>query len=318
MDDQADDAPSLPAPTRSRAAQLGAALASSAAGRPLTHEERGAFSNLARDDESALAEAWSELSEEQRSTLVTALSEAERADVRLDYNAAYAVALRDPSAEVRRAAAGAIVEDPSARLLEPLLDTLAGDPSAETRSAAAVALAPYALRAEVAELPARDGERIRSVLLAAAESPEASRDVRSNALAALGYFSEPTAQDALRRGYAQPELRAGALRGIGRSADPRWISSLIASLGADDAQEREEAARAAGEIGDERAVSALVDAVDDPVTDVRLAVVEALGRIGGEEAREALLYVAEDPNAAVREAAERALEELELEEDPLG
>jgi len=297
---------------------LQAALRSFAAGRDLTAEELGAFSNLAPDAERALSSMWSALTTEQRSTLCMVLGEAERQDLRLDFNAVYAVALRDPDPDVRASAAGAIVEDPSARLLDPLLAAASADASAEVRAAAAGALAPYALRAEVGDLAPPAAERIQAVLLAALNDQQAAPPIRSNALASLGYLSDAGAQQALEQGYREQPLRVGALRGMGRSADPRWLRPLLESLGSRDAAEREEAARAAGEIEDERAVSSLADAVDDPVTDVRLAAIEALGRIGGEDAREALLYAAQDPNAIVRDAAERALTGLESAEDLLG
>jgi HEAT repeat protein len=203
-------------------------------------------------------------------------------------------------------------------LLGKLLDLVRSDPSIDVRLAAAEDLARFSLRAELEDLDGDSVGKLRSTLQAVVTDQEQAPKVRAAGLAALGYFSDAETAELLAAGFSDPTLRAGAVRGMGRTADPRWTDRLMPVLGSDDPQLREEAARALGEIEDERAVTPLVELVDDPVEPVRLAVIEALGHIGGEEAREALLYLAEGAEDPIREAAEHALEELEASEgDPL-
>src|SRR5919206_195205 len=115
--------------------------------------------------------------------------------------------------------------------------------------------------------------------------PRQTEEEQADFAQALGYFSDVETAETLAAGFSDPDLRLGAVRGMGRSADPRWTDRLMPVLGSDDPAMREEAARALGEIEDERAVTPLAELVDDPVMQVRLAVIQALGHIRGDDAR---------------------------------
>jgi HEAT repeat protein len=238
--------------------------------------------------------------------------------LRLDFSALNRLALDDEDASVRLAGVRAAIEDRSPALLDRLLQLVATDPSIDVRQAAAEDLARFTLLAELEDLDAESTSRLRAGLREVVRDVAQAPRVRGSALAALGYFSDLDTAHDLAAGFSDPDLRLGAVRGMGRSADPRWTDRLMPVLGSEDPAMREEAARALGEIEDERAVIPLVELVDDAVPQVRLAVIMALGQIGGEEAREALLYLAESPEEGIREAADRALEEIEAAEgDPL-
>jgi len=186
------------------------------------------------------------------------------------------------------------------------------------RQAAAEDLARFTLLAELEDLDADSIARLRTRLQEVVADESQAPRVRTSALASLGYFSDVLIAEQLAAAFSDPTLRLGAVRGMGRSADPRWTDRLMPVLGSEDPQLREDAARALGEIEDERGVTPLAELVDDQVPEVRLAVVEALGHIGGEDAREALLYLAEAQEDDIRAAAEAALEELEAAEgDPM-
>jgi HEAT repeat protein len=203
-------------------------------------------------------------------------------------------------------------------LLGKLLELVKSDASTDVRQAAAEDLARFTLVAELDDLDTDSTARLRTRLQEVVADDNQAPRVRTSALAALGYFSDAVIGELLARAFADPTLRLGAVRAMGRTADPRWTEQLIPVLGSEDPDEREEAARALGEVEDERAVGPLSELVDDPVTDVRIAVIQALGQIGGEEAREALLYLAEAPDDDIRQAAEAALDELEAAEgDPM-
>jgi HEAT repeat protein len=294
------------------------ALQSVAGQEPLPQAELDSLSMLEGADLARFREAWSPLPAGARARLLVALRSAAEQRLRLDYSAINRLALDDPDAQVRLAGIQSIVEDQSAALLNKLIDLVKSDPSVDVRQAAAEDLARFTLLAELEDLDDESTPRLRTALLETVADESQAPRVRASALAALGYFSDTLVAERLAAGFVDPALRLGAVRGMGRTADPRWTDRLMPVLGSDDPQQREEAARALGEIEDERAVTPLVELVDDPVQEVRRAVIEALGHIGGENAREALLYLAEAVEDQIREAAERALEEIEAAEaDPL-
>ena len=72
---------------------------------------------------------------------------------------------------------------------------------------------------------------MRAVLQEVVRDANQAPMVRASALAALGYFSDTeTAQD-LALGFSDPILRLGAIRGMGRNADPRWLLPILCRRG---------------------------------------------------------------------------------------
>jgi HEAT repeat protein len=307
-----------PRQTEEQQADFAHALELIADQEPLPQAEVDALSVLEGDDLARFREVWSALPAGARARLLLALRNTAEQRLRLDFSAMNRVALADEDPQVRLAGVQSTIEDRGLELLRKLLDLVESDPSVDVRFAAAEDLARFTLLAELEDLhpetTAELKQRLREVVRDANQAPR----VRASALAALGYFSDVETAEDLAAGFSDMELRPGAVRGMGRSADPRWTDRLMPVLGSEDPQLRLEAARALGEIEDERAVTPLVELVDDPETDVRLAVISSLGHIGGEDAREALLYLAESPEDQIREAAEQGLEEIEAAEgDPL-
>ncbi len=294
------------------------ALRSVAEEGPLPQAELDSLSMLEGGDLASFREVFRGLSAPARARLVRALHGAAETRLRLDYSALNQLALDDPDPLVRLAGINSTIEDRSPALLDRLLGLLASDPHVELRVAAAEDLARFVLLAELEDLDCKTATMLRTRLLDVVGNEQEDQRVRSAALAALGYFSDVDMMERLAAAFTTPALRLGAIRGMGRSADPRWTDRLMPVLGADDPDMRAESARALGEIEDERAVTPLVELIDDPDQQVRLAVIEALGHIGTEEGREALLYLAEESQDVVREAAEKALQEIEdAEGDPL-
>jgi len=294
------------------------ALQSIAEQGPLSQAELDSLSVLEGSDLERFREVFNPLPAGARARLVRGLHSAAEQRLRLDFSAVNRVALHDPDSQVRLAGIESTIEDRSADLLGRLLELIRSDPRSEVRSAAAEDLARFTLLAELEDLDAESTALLRTRLQEVIADSNQAPGVRNAALAALGYFSDVLIAELLGSAFVDPTLRLGAVRGMGRSADPRWSDRLMPVLGSEDPQLREEAARALGEIEDERAVTPLAELVDDPALEVRMAVIHALGHIGGDDAREALLYLAEAPEDEVREAAEQALEELEAAEgDPM-
>jgi HEAT repeat protein len=250
--------------------------------------------------------------------LIRALHGTATQRLRLDFSALNHLALEDVDPQVRQAGVLGAIEDRSPELLTKLLEMARLDPSVDVRWAAVEDLARFTLLAELEDLDDEATKQLKSQLLEIVRDENQAAPVRASALAALGYFSDADNVKEVAAGFSDPVLRLGAVRAMGRSADPRWTDRLMPVLGSDDPQLRVEAARALGELEDERAVTPLVELLDDPENDVRLAVIDALGHIGGEDSREALLFLAEAGEDQIREAADRALEEIEAAEgDPM-
>jgi HEAT repeat protein len=285
---------------------------------PLPQAELDSLSMLEGDDLQRFEDAFEQLPADARARLVRGLFGAAEQRLRLDYSAVNKLALADADARVRLAGVQSAIEDRSPAWLDKLLELVTSDPSVDVRWAAAEDLARFTLLAELEDLGADATQRLRLTLQEVIGDVNQAPRVRTAAVAALGYFSDTVVAELLGTAFSDPTLRIGAVRGIGRTADPRWTDRLMPVLGSDDPALREEAARALGEIEDERALTPLIELVDDPVPEVRLAVIQALGQIGGDGGREALLYLAEAPEDKIREAAEAALDELESAEgDPM-
>jgi HEAT repeat protein len=307
-----------PRQTEEEQADFVRALESVANQGPLPQAELDALSVLEGGDLDRFRQVFEALPADARARLVRGLHGAAEQRLRLDYSAINRLALDDSSATVRLVGVRAALEDQRPALLDKLLELVKSDPSVDVRQAAAEDLARFTLRAELEDLDDAAVARLRSTLFEVVADAEQAPRVRTAALAALGYFSDLLVAEQLGAGFTDPTLRIGAVRGMGRSADPRWTDRLMPVLGSDDPSLREEAARALGEIEDERAATPLIELVDDPVQEVRLAVIKALGQIGGDDCREALLYLAEAPDDTIREAAEVALDQLEtVEGDPM-
>ncbi|MBV8718928.1 MAG: HEAT repeat domain-containing protein [Chloroflexi bacterium] len=307
-----------PRQTDEEQADFVSALRSVADQGPIPQAELDALSVLEGGDLQRFREVFDALPADARARLVRGLYGAAQQRIRLDYAAVNRLALDDADAKVRLAGVQAAIEDRSPALFERLLMLVKSDASTDVRQAAAEDLARFTLLAELDDLDPESTSRLRTTLFEVLADETQAPRVRTSALAALGYFSDTLVAEQLASGFVDATLRIGAVRGMGRTADPRWTDRLMPVLGSDDPSLREEAARALGEIEDERAVTPLVELVDDPVLEVRLAVIQALGHIGGDDAREALLYLAEAADDDVRGAAEAALEELEAAEgDPL-
>jgi HEAT repeat protein len=304
-----------PRQTEEERADFVRALQSVAEQGPMSQAEIDALSVLEGPDLSRFREVWSGLPSGARARLIHALRGAAEQRLRLDFSALNQLALEDGDPRVRLAGVQSALEDRSRALLDKLLEIVRSDSSADVRQATAEDLARFTLLGELDDLDGETTSRIQNRLLEVVRDANEAPRVRGAALAALGYFSDVDTAEELANGFSDPALRLGAVRGMGRSADPRWTDRLMPVLGSDDSQLRLEAAHALGEIEDERAVTPLVELVDDPATEVRLAVIEALGHIGGEDAREALLYLAEAGEDQIGEAAERALEAMEAAED---
>lgn len=280
-------------------------------------EDLGALSHLDGEQLRAFEQVWGGLPTTERARLLAQLYDSEREQLRQSFSPIYTLGFGDADPGIRRQALRSTGEEMSPRLLGAIVRLAREDADSEVREAAAAALGPYALEAELGELSTEDGELVFQTLLAILERPDEEVGPRREALAALGYLERPHLAEQIRRALEDPDLHLAAIRAMGRTGNPEWRDTLAHEAASPDPTVRLEAARACGELGDLRAVSIAADLVDDRVLDVRLAAIRSLGEIGGDEARDALLYALEDQRVAIREAASQALASVELADDPL-
>jgi HEAT repeat protein len=283
----------------------------------LESELIGALSHLLSTDLDAVSKAWRELSVDRRLEILTQLNSSERQNARLDFNAIYGVAIADQEPRVRRLAIDSIVTENGPVLLERLVKMATEDPDRYVREAAVVRLGPFALMAELGDLPEPWPDRLRTLLLGIYNDSGAPVGVRREALASVGYLDSLQVERAIEDGFEDDAFQLWAMRAMGRTANPDWLDTLTGEANHPDPAVRQEVARAAGELADERATEAIAELVDDPELEVRLAAIKALGQISGDEARETLVYALEDERDIIREAAERALNDIGEDEDPL-
>jgi HEAT repeat protein len=139
-------------------------------------------------------------------------------------------------------------------------------------------------------------------------------EVRRRALEAVSYVGSEEVAALLQYAYDHPDedMRTSAIFGMGRSADSRWISTVMEGLYSVYPEIRYEAARACGELEARQATSKLAVLIQDPDREVQEAALWALGQVGGDEALRLLELCCQSEDEVLREAAEAALLEIEL------
>lgn len=276
------------------------------------------FSDLGRQDLTALEAAWPEAPVERRRAILQDLGEIGEANLEVQFEAVFRLALEDEDAEVRAAAVANLWESEAPDLMAPFLDLLQHDPDPAVRAAAASALGRYVYLGEVEELPEGYLRRVEDALLAVIHGPD-DLDVRRRALEAVAFSSRPEVPALIERAYAAPELRqrVSAVFAMGRSADPRWSAPVLQELESGEPELRYEAARAAGELELAHAVPALKRMTEEGDVQIREAAIWSLGQVGGDEAREALLDLLEAADDDERDFIEDAMENLTFHDERL-
>lgn len=287
-------------------------------GRPLARAELKALSALGPESLKVFWQAWRQFPAERRLDVLHAIDDLGEDNVDLDFRPVFRACLSDADPDVRAAAVAGLWEDDSERTMDRLI-TMMDDEAGLVRSAATVALARFAYKAEVGELPATAGQRVLAAMLRVATDPEQPLEVRRRAIEGLGYFAgSKEAQAEIGRAYAHAEItmRESAVLAMGRSMRPTWFPYIERELKSPSPALRYEAARAVGELGEDGRplLTALLPLVDDDDTEISLAAIWALGQIGGPSARRLLERLARSKDDARSQAASDALEELSIDE----
>lgn len=287
-------------------------------GHPLTRGELKVLAGLGPESLRAFWEIWRNFPAERRLAIVSALDDLGEDNVDMDFRPVFRACLSDAEPDVRAAAIAGLWEDASERTMDRLIAML-DDEAGSVRSTAAVALAPFAYRAEVGELTAPAAQRVQAALMRVTIDPEQPMEVRRRAVEGLGYFAgSKEAQAEIGRAYAHTEvtMRESAVLAMGRSMRPTWFPYIERELKSPSPALRYEAARAVGELGEEGRpmLQSLLPLIDDDDVEIAMAAIWALGQVGGPSAKRLLERLARSKDEARRQAAADALDELSTDE----
>ena len=213
---------------------------------------------------------------------------------------ALAVALRDPSVDVRLTSAQALGSLGDPRAVDALLAALRSDSDAGVRKMAAWALG------EIEDARAVDG---------LSEAVRSDRDVEVRAMSAwaLGEIESPQGVPALGAALrdSSVEVRRMAVWALGEVESAEAVEWLTPALRDEDVEIRRKAAWALGEIESPAAVGALGGAMGDSDAEVRATAAWALGEIESPEGVEALRPGIQDADLEVRRKTVWALGEIQ-------
>jgi HEAT repeat protein len=180
-------------------------------------------------------------------------------------------ALKDENPKVRERAARALGNNKYNRALQPLVSALS-DNTLAVRKAAAVALGKM-----------KDPRAVQP--LASALKKETSPHGGYTIAMALGSLGESSIEPLLRLlRENNPKIRMQAVRGLGKTKNPRIVDAVITALQDEDAGVRVEAVWALGDIGGSRIVDPLIEALKDESRGVRARAAKKLGKLKNKKA----------------------------------
>ena len=289
--------------------------------RPLKHVGLVRLSGLVPEEVDQFRREWAaSFDPEAKQEVLTRLVETAEDNVEVDFNAVFRCCLDDTDSVVREKAVSGLWECDDRQLVQPLIKLLQEDPAEEVRAAAAMVLGKFAALAETGKILSRDGLRIEEALLGVIENHGEPVEVRRRAIEAIALFNSPRVRQLILEAFESddPRLRRSAVYAMGRSGFPQWLETILQQLQSDDSAMRYEAANACGELGEVEAVPYLASLTQDDDVQVQLAAVHALRAIGGRMARRVLLGCAKSSDEVLREAAQEALQDVDVEEDPIG
>ncbi len=264
-----------------------------------------------------LAVAWPNISPSRRRKLTRELVDIAETNFEVSFDAVFRWGLQDDDPEVRVASIEGLWENEEPALMTEFLNLLRDDASVPVRAAAALALGRFMLLCELGTLPDGLCRPVYDVLCSIVRDQAETIELRRRALEALSYVGDEQVAALLQSAYDHPDehMRMSAIFGMGRSADPRWISTVMEGLYSVYPEVRYEAARACGELEARPAAARLAVLIEDPDREVQEAALWALGQVGGDEALRLLQICCQAEDEVLREAAEAALVELEILHD---
>ena len=275
------------------------------------------LSDLPPEEAGIIEKNWPGISSRRRTALLEDLQQLGEADDILSFEEVCRIALKDELPILRSLAIQILRAYEQPDWIPTFLTMIEKDNSPDVRAAAAAAMGGFVYMGEIEEISSRILRRIEDCLLRVTTGSD-GKLVRRRALEALGYSSRDDVPPLIENAYAMkdPDWQITALFAMGRSADVRWKSQVLARLDDSRPGVRAEAAGAAGELELQEAAKPLLKMLRDDDADVRAAAIWSLSQIGGEriaEALELLLEKTEDDDEV--ELLEDALDNLVFTEE---
>ncbi|MFN2188112.1 MAG: HEAT repeat domain-containing protein [Candidatus Promineifilaceae bacterium] len=273
------------------------------------------LSDLTPDEFGEFCDAWSGMESEKRRIIIRHLADISEESFEVDFYDIFAHCLEDVEPEVRKASLDGLWDTERIPLIVRIIELMESDPDIEVRTLAAATLGHYVVLGEWGFIPQQRVAPIIEALLNQADVLDGHQPLRHAAIESLAASAHPRVEPLIHELYASADLRAqkSALFAMGRTADSRWIDTVIDEMSSPEVDLRIEAARAAGEIGHKSAVSELIELTSDEDFEVRVVAVNALGSIGGDISRRFLLDILDDPDFEdLNEIILEALEEIDL------
>ncbi len=239
---------------------------------------------------------WPLVEDARRVVVADVMLRAAEADIQIDFDPLFLDMLDDSLPAIRATAIDGLWESHAPSLMDRFTHLLKADLSAEVRARSAAALGRFIQREELGETAEGSTSHVLLALIDAAERESEDVAVRRRATESAGYADQSMVHGLIERMAGEPELelRIGAARAMGHSADERWGRQVDDWLDTEEPALRFEAARAAGELllAGSLARLALLAAEDE--VEIRQQAIWALGEIGGDRAREVLEQLAEE------------------------
>ncbi len=287
---------------------------------PLRSTDLMSLSDMTPEDLRLVGDVWPDIDPGRKEALLSRLIEISEDNLDADFNDLFRLCLSDESPVVRAKAIDGLWECDDRTMVTPLAALLSKDPSNEVRSAAATALGKFVALFQNGKMLKKDGEKIREVLMRALRDSSESLAVKRRAIEAVAPFNTHDVQQTIQEAYESDVvgMRYSAVYAMGKSCDSRWLPIILSELRNPDAAMRYEASNACGAMGEEPAVPHLIPLLEDDDHQTQVSAISAVGAIGGSLARKALLRCLKSSDDVTVEAAQEALNSLEAGEEATG
>ncbi len=282
------------------------------ADQPLPADYFYRLSDLERDEQQSLQNAWRKIPLWRRQAIMEDVSDLSAEDMILSFIGCSLVAITDEEANIRRLAVQSLWEYDENELIPIFLRLLQEDTDPSVRAAAAGALGSFVYKGEIEELDQDIFHQIENFLLEIIQS-EQPPIVRRSALEAVSFSSRAEVAELIKQAFAskEKEWKASALFAMGRSGDSKWRKQVLSMLEHTIPMIRMEAARAAGELELNEATESLIELLDDPDEETRMASIWSLSQLGGEGVQELLEELMDQSEGEILDFIASALDNLE-------
>jgi len=278
------------------------------------------FSGLEGQELQDFTQTWSGISGQLKTGILEDLELLSEGDTVFDFDQIAAVGLNESDEKIRQLAIRNLWQTEDPALLPKLVEVFQEDESPAVRAQAAQVLGRFLYLGEVGRIKKEAKQLSENALFGAMDSEQID-EVRQRTLEALAYSSDGRLDGLIEDAYdfGEEDWQAAALFAMGRSADNRWVPTILERLEDPNADLVREAARAAGGLEIEEAIPSLLNLLYDEIREVRLAAAWSLSQIGGDAAAESLdeyLERAEDDDEVdlIEDAIDNLAFNLELDE----